>query len=206
MWTNLIAELQTAPWYCGQLIERRTTPAREAQHRSIPLREPLAGYLARRGITPYRHQAEAIAAFRDGQDIVITTPTASGKTLAFNLPVLESLSGDPNGTALYLYPLKALANDQLGKLQEIDEACDLNLHPRTYDGDTPASHRKRIRETSRIILTNAHALHQYLPWHPQWARIFANLRAIVIDEAHHYRGMFGANVAHLMRRFLRILE
>ena len=206
MWTDLVAELRSAPWYRGQIMESRTTPAREARHQSVSFLEPLAGYLDRRAITPYRHQAEAIEAFRAGRDVAITTPTASGKTLAFNLPVLEALSADPNATALYLYPLKALANDQLGKLLEIDDECGLGLHPRTYDGDTPAGHRKRIRETSRIVLTNAHALHQYLPWHPQWARIFANLRAIVIDEAHHYRGMFGANVAHLMRRFFRILD
>jgi DEAD/DEAH box helicase domain-containing protein len=119
--------------------------------------------------------------------------------------VIEALLKDPEATALYLYPLKALANDQLAKLLELERSCDVRLVPRTYDGDTPSGRRSWIKQNARIVLTNPYALHQYLPWHPQWARIFANLQAIVIDEAHYYRGLFGANVAHLLRRLLRIV-
>ena len=160
MWTSLLKDLRRTPWYQGQIVHQRTLPATSAQFGIVTLPSVLQAYLDRQGISLYKHQIESIDAFRHGSDIVITTPTASGKTLAFNLPVLETLAKDSNATALYLYPLKALANDQLGKLRELDEACGLDLNPNTYDGDTPAGQRKRLREKSRIILTNAHALHQ----------------------------------------------
>lgn len=206
MGDNLLADLKQAPWYRGQVVHTATLPPSLAQYDELPLPATLQDHLDRRGISLYRHQAETIKAFRNGHDLVITTPTASGKTLAFNLPVIETLIEDESACALYLYPLKALANDQLVKLRDIDDACGLGLVPSTYDGDTPSGQRRRIKEKARVVLTNAHALHQYLPWHHQWARIFANLRVLVIDEAHHYRGVYGANVAHLLRRFLRILD
>jgi len=205
MLEGLVADLERATWYRGQIAHSGVQPGSASKRSDIALPSFLADYLEVRGIRLYRHQAEVIEAFRGGSDVIITTPTASGKTLAFNLPVAEALHDDPNGCALYVYPLKALANDQLTKLHDIDSACDLHLRPATYDGDTPPSSRGRIKRSSRVVFTNPHALHQYLPWHHQWARIFANLRALVIDEAHQYRGVFGSNVAFLLRRLLRIV-
>jgi len=206
MLTSLLAELRRQAWYREQLTYIETLPATSAQYTSIPLHPLLDSYLKRSGIRLYRHQAEAIEAFRAGHDLIITTPTASGKTLAFNIPVLETLLEDEDACAIYVYPLKALANDQLEKLRAIEAGCGVDLRPHTYDGDTPTGRRGRIKRTARIVLTNAHALHQYLPWHHQWARIFSGLKAIVIDEAHRYRGVFGANVSLLLRRLLRIVE
>jgi len=205
MLDGILADLERATWYRGQIAHSAVRTGSAAAHADIALPPFLAEYLAARGITLYRHQAELLQAFRDGQNAIITTPTASGKTLAFNVPVIEALSADADGCALYLYPLKALANDQLTKLRDIDTSCALGLEPATYDGDTPAASRGRIKRTSRIVLTNPHALHQYLPWHHQWERIFANLRALVVDEAHQYRGVYGSNVALLLRRLLRIV-
>jgi len=205
MFDGLVPDLERSAWYRGQVAHSAVRPGSVAEFADIGLPPRLGTYLSDRDLTLYRHQAEVIRSFRTGHDVVLTTPTASGKTLAFNLPVAEALQKDPDGCAVYLYPLKALANDQLTKLHDLDSACDLDLRPATYDGDTAASSRQRIKRSSRVVLTNPHALHQYLPWHHQWARIFANLRALVIDEAHHYRGVYGSNVAALLRRLLRIV-
>ena len=206
MLDEFVGDFEHTPWYRGQIVHTAVRPGSVAEHSTVDLPGSFARYLEARGIALYRHQVEAIEAFRNEDDVIITTPTATGKTLAFNLPILEALRNDPRACALYLYPLKALANDQLQKLHDIESGCGLDLHPATYDGDTPAASRNRIKRTSRIVLTNPHALHQYLPWHHQWARIFASLRALVIDEAHHYRGIYGSNVAFLLRRLLRIVR
>jgi len=206
MLDRLVGDLERSPWYRGQIAHVAFRPGSVPDHANVSLPAPLLKVLEARGISLYRHQVEVLEAFRSSNDAIITTPTASGKTLAFNLPILEALGDDPSGCALYLYPLKALANDQLTKLRDIGTASGLHLHPATYDGDTPISSRSRIKRTSRIVLTNPHALHQYLPWHHQWARVFANLRAVVVDEAHHYRGVYGSNVAFLLRRLLRIVD
>ncbi len=136
--------------------------------------------------------------------MVIATPTASGKTLAFNIPVLEALTKDPKATALYLYPTKALTNDQLKVLRELEKDTGIKADANIYDGDTPQHQRASIRENSRIILTNPYGLHQYLPWHYKWRTFLQNLKFIVIDEAHVYRGVFGSNVAMMLRRLLRV--
>lgn len=152
----------------------------------------------------YTHQARALETVREGRDLVLTTPTASGKTLAFTLPVLERLALDGAATALYLYPTKALANDQLRVLLDIEAATGLALGPAVYDGDTPASRRPGIRNRSRIVLSNPYELHQVLPWHARWHRFLAGLQVVVVDEAHRYRGVFGANIAFLLRRLRRV--
>ncbi len=206
MLARLLADLRRQDWYRGQITHIETLPPSSAEYASVPLHPLINSYLEQEGIRLYRHQAEAIEAFRRGKDLIITTPTASGKTLSYNIPVLERLITDKEGCAIYVYPLKALANDQLKKLRSIEESCGIDLLSHTYDGDTPAGQRGRIKRTARIVLTNVYALHQYLPWHHQWARIFSNLRAIVLDEAHRYRGVFGANVALLLKRLLRIVE
>ena len=201
---RVLAEIEASRWYRGQVVHLEMLAASGSSHVAMSLHPDLQAALNREGIRLYAHQAEAIEAFRSGSDVVLATPTASGKTLAFNLPVLEALIEDPETCALYLYPLKALANDQLGKLERLIEACPARIEADTYDGDTPSSRKARIKRTARIVLTNPHALFHYLPWHHQWARIFANLRVLVLDEAHQYRGVFGANVAFLLRRALRI--
>jgi DEAD/DEAH box helicase domain-containing protein len=203
---DLLLKLTEAPWYHGQIACVEEIPPSEAALAEVALHPALQTYLDQKRITLYRHQCEVIEAVRAGNDVVITTPTASGKTLSFNLPIFEGLITDPRSNALYLYPLKALANDQLQKLLELERSTGIHLAPSTYDGDTPASRRGRIKQTARIILTNPHALHYYLPWHYQWERFFTNLRYIVIDEAHRYRGVFGTNVALLLWRLSRILS
>lgn len=202
---GIVDGLAGRSWYRGQISHVARIPAAPPRPARIEVHPRLQSYLEERGITLYRHQGEAIAVLRAGKDVIITTPTASGKTLAFNIPIFERLIEDDSACALYIYPLKALANDQLGKLHSLERHLGIDLHPATYDGDTPSGKRGRIKELSRIILTNPHALHYYLPWHHQWARFFRNLRFVVIDEAHTYRGVFGANVALLLRRLFRIL-
>ncbi len=203
---EFLSALDRNPDYRGQVVYAASVPPHVPEYAEIALYPKVAAALARRSIRLYSHQAEAIAALRAGRDVVITTPTASGKTLAFHVPTVEWLSDDPNATALYLYPLKALANDQLEKLRTLDEECGADLRPSTYDGDTPQQKRAWIRRSARVVLTNPHALHQYLPWHHQWARLFANLKLVVLDEAHHYRGVVGGNVAELLSRLSRILK
>ncbi|RMD52289.1 MAG: DEAD/DEAH box helicase, partial [Nitrospirae bacterium] len=152
----------------------------------------------------YKHQCEAIESIRTGKNIIITTPTASGKTLAFNIPVFERLGERKHATALYIYPTKALSNDQLKVIKEFEKLSKIKVNPNVYDGDTPRSRRPKIRETSRIIISNPYALHQILPWHHKWQKFLSNLNFIIIDEAHRYRGVFGSNIAFLIRRLRRI--
>ncbi len=169
-----------------------------------PLPENISNYLQNKKIKFYSHQAEAINKARQGKNVIITTPTASGKTLAFNIPVFDALERDKKATALYIYPSKALTNDQLKVLQEIEEGTGIKADSNVYDGDTPKEQRASIRENSKIILTNPYGLHLYLPWHKLWRSFFQNLSYIILDEAHVYRGVFGSNVAMLLRRLVRI--
>jgi DEAD/DEAH box helicase domain-containing protein len=145
-----------------------------------------------------------IEAVRRGEDVILTTSTASGKTLAFNLSVLERLVADPRATALYLYPMKALANDQLDALVEMESQTGVKVGAAVYDGDTPSGRRTGIRTTSRLVITNPYGLHEYLPNHHLWQRFFSRLSIVVVDEAHWYRGVFGSNVAMVLRRLRRI--
>lgn len=163
-------------------------------------------YLANKNIKLYKHQAESIKRVRNKENIIITTPTASGKTFSFNLPVLEVLSEDINATALYIYPAKALSYDQLNVLENIEKELNFKINPASYDGDTPKSKRYAIRQKSRIVLSNPYQLHHILAWHHQWERFYSNLKFIVIDEAHFYKGVFGSNVALLIRRLKRICK
>jgi len=171
-----------------------------------PLPDRLAGMLARRGIRLYSHQAEVLELARTGCDVVLCTPTASGKTLSFCLPVFEALLRDPEATALFLYPMKALAYDQLAAVRGFEGDAGLELGVEVYDGDTPDSRRREIRERSRVVLSNPHAMHRYLRYHRLWERFFRGLRYVVVDEAHWYRGVFGSHVAYLLRRLLRVAE
>ena len=192
----------------GQLVAELSFPGRQPRYGELssPLPVPLSQYLMRKGIRLYSHQVEAIEEIRRGEQVAIVTPTASGKTLAFNLPVLERLITDPDATALYLYPMKALTNDQLFKLRMLQREIGLDLQAHVYDGDTPAHFRPHIRAQARILLTNPYALHRYLPWHGKWREFLERLSFVVIDEAHQYRGVFGTHVALLIRRLRRILS
>ncbi len=192
--------------YKKQIVHKEEIPAQDATFGKLekPLPENIQTCLLKRNIKLYSHQSEAINYARQGKNVVISTPTASGKTLAFNIPVFEALTKDKKATALYLYPTKALTNDQLKVLKELEKDTCIKANSNVYDGDTPQHQRAGIREKSRIILTNPYGLHQYLPWHYKWRTFLQNLKFIIIDEAHVYRGVFGSNVAMVIRRLLRI--
>jgi DEAD/DEAH box helicase domain-containing protein len=192
----------------------RRMPAAEAQVAPMPpgVDPRLVQALASRGITElYTHQSAAVTYAMAGQSVVVTTPTASGKTLCYNIPVLNSILNEPSTRALYLFPTKALAQDQLAELdrlaQVINESAGLDLGVFTYDGDTPQDARRAIRSRAQVILTNPDMLHSgILPHHPKWARLFENLRFIVIDELHAYRGVFGSHLANVLRRLRRVCQ
>ena len=194
--------------YKGQIIHIEVVPHRKARYGELtqPLPDVLQRYLDSHNIRLYSHQATAINYARQGHNVIVVTPTASGKTLAFNIPVFEALIKDKKATALYLYPTKALTNDQLQVLKRMESEMEVTITPNIYDGDTPANKRPRIRSSSRIILSNPYGIHQYLPWHQKWKGFFQHLKFIVIDETHVYRGVFGSNVAMLIRRLLRICK
>jgi DEAD/DEAH box helicase domain-containing protein len=170
-----------------------------------PLPEPLQRALATGGVEKlYSHQVEVLRRCRNGESVVVTTATASGKTLAFNLPVFETMLTDSRATALYLYPMKAVTQDQFKVLKGLEKAVGLSLNPAVYDGDTPQEKRPGIRRRSRVVLSNPYELHQVLPYHYKWLRFLSNLRWVIVDEAHRYRGVFGSNVAQLLRRLRRV--
>ena len=194
------------PEYAGKTAYIETIVARDATYGSLikPLPGPLETFLSDRGLSLYTHQCDATEAIRNGKDLILTTATASGKTLAFSVPIIERLINEPEATALYLYPTKALSNDQLKTLLDIEKNTGVSLNPAIYDGDTPAGRRTLIRSGSRIVISNPYELHTILPWHHQWSGFLKNLVAVVIDEAHQYRGVFGSNMAFVIRRLRRI--
>jgi len=200
-----LAEVQRDRGYGGQIVHRRSLPARSARYASLepPLPNALRERLRALGIARlYTHQAAAVDAVRRGEHIAVVTPTASGKTLCYNLPVLEHLVEHPQDRAIYLFPTKALAQDQRDALEEFDLP---DLQVATYDGDTPPGDRKRIRERAHILLTNPDMLHVgILPQHFRWAEFLRRLRFVVIDDMHIYRGVFGSNVANILRRLRRV--
>jgi len=185
-------------------------PAREAEFRPMPawVRPELAAAYAAKGIDRlYSHQAAAAELARAGKDFVVVTPTASGKTLCYNLPILNAILEDTDTRALYLFPTKALAQDQFTELHDLATRLDDRFGVFTYDGDTPSDARKAIRERGHVILTNPDMLHTgILPHHTKWTRVFENLRYIVLDELHTYRGVFGSHLANVLRRIARVAE
>ncbi|MEO0085584.1 MAG: DEAD/DEAH box helicase, partial [candidate division WOR-3 bacterium] len=202
-----LEELPRQSWFRGQVVrvEPLASRAPEYSEPDPALPEPLARYLESEGISAlYSHQVELLAAARRGGNVIITTGTASGKTLGFNLPVAEKLLHERDATALYLYPMKAVTQDQLKVLKRLEETAGIRLRPDIYDGDTPQDRRTQVRRTARIVLSNPYELHQILPWHYQWQKFLSGLRFVVVDEAHRYRGVFGSNVAQLLRRFRRL--
>ena len=191
--------------YRENIAHIETIPAKKANFKRVDnLNEKIIDYLESKDMKLYNHQAETYNAIQEGEHVIITTPTASGKTLAFNLPIMETMIEDKEATALYIYPAKALSNDQLHVLEDLEDEMNIKINPRTYDGDTPREDKRGIREKSRIVLTNPYQLHLILSWHHQWSRFYRNLRYIVIDESHYYKGVFGSNVAFLIKRLKRI--
>src|SRR5262245_2453734 len=207
----------------GRDVDRPDTPdlhvtavrrlaAVTAQFAAIPdtLDGRLTRALASRGVEQvYTHQAEAIAHAIAGRHTVVITPTASGKTLCYNAPALNAILQDPSSRALYLFPTKALAQDQLAELQGLCEAIDRQAGEKigvfTYDGDTPQDARRTIRSRAHLVLSNPDMVHSgILPHHPRWAKLFENLRYVVIDELHAYRGVFGSHLCNVLRRLRRI--
>ena len=190
----------------------RVLPARAADYAPFPdgIDERLRGVLNARGVDRlYTHQAAAIDHALARRDVVITTPTASGKTLCYNAPVLNAILRDPSTRALYLFPTKALAQDQLAELHELgtllSQRDGLDIGVFTYDGDTPQDARRAIRGRAHVVLSNPDMLHSgILPHHPRWAKLFENLRYVIIDELHAYRGVFGSHLTNVLRRLRRI--
>lgn len=190
------------------VVHHETLPAREAKSAALPdwIDGRLSEVLRARGIeTLYSHQVEALEQVHQGRHVVVVTPTASGKTLCYNLPVIDRLLRDTEARALYLFPTKALSQDQLSELHRVVDALGVDLRTSTFDGDTPPAARRAIRSSGHVVVTNPDMLHSgILPNHTRWVRLFENLRYVVIDELHTYRGVFGSHVANVVRRLRRI--
>ena len=198
------------PAFQRSVVHHRILPARSAQYAPFPpdLHPALVEALQRRGIQAlYTHQAAAVSAALQGRHVLLVTPTASGKTLAYNLPVLHTLLHDPNARALYIYPTKALAQDQRMAFQHLAEGLPVAPRVAVYDGDTPAAARREIRASAQVVMTNPDMLHTgILPHHTKWLSFWTNLRYIILDEVHHYRGVFGSHLANVLRRCHRIAQ
>ena len=195
--------------HSGEILTTlRHFPAREAQWADFPSwvnANLVSAYNAKGVCRLYTHQAAAAEAVHAGKNVVIVTPTASGKTLCYNLPVLNAVLENSDARALYLFPTKALAQDQLAELHDLNQRLEHCFGVFTYDGDTPADARKSIREKGHVVLTNPDMLHTgILPHHTRWTRLFENLRYIVLDELHTYRGVFGSHLCNVLRRLRRI--
>ena len=200
--------LRTQPELARNITHWEEIPAREAQWVNLPadVHPRLQQALAAKGIHRlYTHQAEAFEQVKRGNHVVLVTPTASGKTLGYNLPVLNHILHEPDVRALYLFPTKALAQDQLKELHDLITLMEADIRTYTFDGDTPVTARKAIRRAGHIVITNPDMLHQgILPHHAIWLKFFENLRYVVIDEVHYYRGVLGSHLANLIRRLKRI--
>src|SRR5213594_831687 len=197
--------------YTGEVLTAvRHFPAREAQWAEFPAwvhPNFISAYTAKGIRRPYTHQAAAAEAVHAGKNVVIVTPTASGKTLCYNLPILNAILENSDTRALYLFPTKALAQDQLAELCDLNERLENCFGVFTYDGDTAADARKAIREKGHVVLTNPDMLHTgILPHHTRWTRLFENLRYIVLDELHTYRGVFGSHLCNVLRRLRRVAK
>jgi DEAD/DEAH box helicase domain-containing protein len=205
---ELIEQIRNIPEIMNNVTHWHTLPPRPAQTVPMPERihPKLREALAKKGITAlYTHQASAFEAIGRGEHVVTVTPTASGKTLCYNLPILQSLLEDDSVRALYLFPTKALAQDQVAEIQELVQSMGVDIKGHTYDGDTAPTVRQLIRNAGHIVVTNPDMLHTaILPHHTKWVKLFENLKYIVIDEVHAYRGVFGSHVANVLRRLKRI--
>ncbi len=204
---KVLESLKKQP-YRGNITHWRVLPPQPPQYADFPdwLHPRLVEVVRATGVERlYTHQREAIELVGEGRNVVIQTPTASGKTLCYNLPVLDAVLRDPDSRALYLFPTKALAMDQMVELAKLAEKLDPAITADTYDGDTPADARRRIRRSGNVIVSNPDMLHAgILPHHTKWLSLFEHLRYVVIDELHTYRGVFGSHMANVLRRLRRV--
>jgi DEAD/DEAH box helicase domain-containing protein len=203
---QMLAWVESLP---GDVTEHRIIQAEPPKTADWPdIDAGLIGAMRKRGISQlYTHQARAVDLASRGRDCVVVTPTASGKTICYNVPVLNSIINSPSSRAIYLFPTKALAQDQLSELYEIVEEMKLDVRTFTYDGDTPSDARMKVRSAGHIVITNPDMLHTgILPHHTKWKKLFENLRYVVIDELHSYRGIFGSHFALILQRLARICE
>ena len=207
---QVIDRLKADSEFRQNLTEWRTIPPRPARYGGFPdaLHPKLAASLRKRGVADlYTHQTEAVQASLESENVCVVTPTASGKTLCYNLPVLSRLMENPNARALYLFPTKALSQDQVHELKTFIDELEVKIGTYTFDGDTPASARRAVKSAGHIVVSNPDMLHAgILPHHTTWIRLFENLQFVVIDELHHYRGVFGSHLANVIRRLKRICK
>ncbi|NEW06476.1 DEAD/DEAH box helicase [Paenibacillus sp. SYP-B3998] len=205
---EMIDWIRKAPEIMSQVTYWHTIPPRDPKLAVFPdgLHEGIRVALEHKNIDRlYTHQADSFREVIAGRHVVTVTPTASGKTLCYNLPVLQKILENDASRALYLFPTKALAQDQVAELQEMVDFMDVDIKTHTYDGDTPPTVRQAIRNAGHIVVTNPDMLHAaILPHHTKWVKLFENLKFIVIDEVHSYRGVFGSHVANVIRRLKRI--
>ena len=191
----------------GKVCSLREFPAQGAAWNEWPkLDEKLIKALEKQGIQRlYSHQVEAIKMIQEGKNVVLATPTASGKSLCYNIPVLEAIMKDQNARALFIFPTKALSQDQMAGLHQLINSSGIDVKTFTYDGDTPVAARQKLRAAGHIVITNPDMLNTgILPHHTKWIKLFENLKYVVIDELHIYKGVFGSHVANLIRRLKRI--
>ena len=202
--------LKSDPIISSNISHWKRFPAKSAKYEEFPndLDSRLLNTLSEKGIEKlYTHQSEAIKAVLNDEDIVVVTTTASGKTLCYNLPVLDKILKNPDSRALYLFPTKALSQDQLAEVYDLIQKLEVDIKTYTFDGDTPQTARRLIRSAGHIVVTNPDMLHAgILPHHTKWIKLFENLEYIVIDEIHHYRGVFGSHLANVIKRLQRICK
>jgi DEAD/DEAH box helicase domain-containing protein len=203
-WSEILAD----PDLKERIVLDREMPAKAAEFAPLPLgiHDQVRQGLRRHGIGDlYTHQVEAIELAMAGRSVSVVTPTASGKSLCYLVPVLDAIAKTPGATAILMYPTKALAQDQLIELRQLADAAELEVPTFTYDGDTPPGARSALRQAGQVVLTNPDMLHSgILPHHTQWVRLFKGLHYVVLDELHTYRGVFGSHVANVIRRLDRI--
>lgn len=206
--TTFVSHIKRLANYQNQIVHVEHLPLQEASYQELdkPLHPALESALQRAGVLPlYTHQATAVNIANSGKNIMVVTPAASGKTLCYNLPVLQAILTDRGSRALYLFPTKALAQDQWRSIAELDSLLPFGISFATFDGDTPPEERPQIKREAQIVLTNPDMLHLgILPNHQAWSRFFRHLRYVVIDEAHIYRGVFGSHVGNILRRLRRL--
>lgn len=207
---QLLQKLRSDQAFMSNVTNWKEIPAKKAQYADFGhyLDPRLVSACKKRGISKlYTHQRSAMDALNRGENIVVVTPTASGKTLCYNLPILNAILADSTSRALYLFPTKALSADQVSELYEFINQADIDIKTYTYDGDTPVSARKAVRQAGHIVVTNPDMLHSgIMPHHTKWVKLFENIKYVVIDEVHTYRGVFGSHVANVIRRLKRILD
>jgi DEAD/DEAH box helicase domain-containing protein len=207
---EILNEMRDDPRFLSCVTAWHRIEASEGQYSPVPdgIHPSLAAALSASGIGKlYSHQREAYDLIAEGKNVCVVTPTASGKTLCYNLPVLDSALKDKDSRALYVFPTKALAQDQLAEIADLSRRGKFAVESYTFDGDTPVQRRRLAKEVGQVIITNPDMLHQaILPHHPTWVKLFLGLKYVVVDEMHGYRGVFGSHVTNVLRRLRRVAE